>query len=627
MSPPKSNALDLSKIWVHKQNRNKNAGERRRIVAVDTETIDGNIFLIADSENHFLDGAAITFENVAKFLLQHEGKWLFFYNLGYDAESILKLIPKDVLNEYRSRRGWKRQLRFEYHGIKVHYIPKKKLVIAKSNHSVTCFDIAQYYDNKPLTVAYQQNIGRPLAEEYLAMKEKRRFFTIFYYNRHKWKVRHYCIGDCKLTAELADKWVDTFYATFGFYPRNWISSGYLAEKVLINRGIEMPFFHDFEYPVQQLARAAFYGGRFELVQRGYIGECYLYDLNSAYPHALSLLPDLIKCKVATGDTIRSKAAVGFFHIIADIDPSVKVAPFPFRTKDNRIIYPVDEFETYVTLDELNAVKGDPRIKYRILESVQFIPAKGCGYPCKEFIEELYYRRLELKKRNDPLERAIKVVLNSIYGKTAQRTNNIMGNLFCPVVASYITGFVRARLYRFMREHDLERNVVAFATDSVVCRRRLPVPDSDRLGEMKLDKWGTDGYFLSNGFYRINGVWKLRGVGYDYEKKIEVENVAVREGNDGQLYIGLATTKTIHIKSGIIYDKLDDVNKIVEYEKKIDLNSDKKRQWTGDLKSLDDGSWCDSHALSMNVFGKILAKSADFKWQNEEDERYEPESEL
>jgi hypothetical protein len=627
MSPPKSNALDLSKIWVHKQNRNKNISRPQPIVAVDTETHNGNIFLIADSEGNFLDGFNITFEKVAEFLLKHEGKWIFFYNLGYDAESILKLIPKEVLNEYKSRRGLKRQLRFEYRRIKVHYIPKKKLVISKGNHSVRCYDIAQYYDNKPLIIAHQQNIGRPLSKEYLAMKEKRKVFTPFFYKRHKLKVRHYCIGDCKLTAELAEKWVDTFYATFGFYPRNWISSGYLAEKVLINREIEMPFFHDFEYPVQQLARAAFYGGRFELLQRGHIGECYLYDLNSAYPHALSLLPDLTKCNVVSGDTIHPKAEVGFFHIIADIDPSVKVAPFPFRTKDNRIIYPVDEFETYVTLDELNSVEGDTRIKYRILESVQFIPARGCGHPCKEFIEELYYRRLELKKCNNPLERAIKVVLNSTYGKTAQRTNNVMGNLFCPVVASYITGFVRARLYSFMREHNLERNVVAFATDSVVCRRKLPILNSDRLGEMKLDKSGTDGYFLSNGFYRINGVWKLRGVGYDYEKKVEVENVAVREGIDGQLYIGLATTKTIHIRSGIMYNKLNDVNKIVEYERKIDLNSDKKRQWTSDLTSLDDGSWCDSHALSMNVFGRILAKSTDFKWQDEEDERYKPESDL
>jgi hypothetical protein len=147
--------------------------------------------------------------------------------------------------------------------------------------------------------------------------------------------------------------------------------------------------------------------------------------------------------------------------------------------------------------------------------------------------------------------------------------------------------------------------------------------------MKLDKAGQDVYFLSNGFYRFNGVWKLRGIGYDHERKVEVDNVAVRRGDDRQLWIGLATTKTIHIRTGIWYNKLDDVNKIVEYEKKIGLNSDKKRVWNRDLASLDDKSWCDSHALSMDEFGDLMAKeNKEMEWygDNEGDgEGYEPES--
>jgi hypothetical protein len=36
-----------------------------------------------------------------------------------------------------------------------------------------------------------------------------------------------------MTKELAENWIDTFYKQFKFLPRNWISSGYLAEKVLL----------------------------------------------------------------------------------------------------------------------------------------------------------------------------------------------------------------------------------------------------------------------------------------------------------------------------------------------------------------------------------------------------------
>lgn len=82
-----------------------------------------------------------------------------------------------------------------------------------------------------------------------------------------------------------------------------------------------------------------------------------------------------------------------------------------------------------------------------------------------------------------------MVLNSIYGKMAQRVSNNMGNLFLPVVSSSITGYARAQMYRFMRENDLENETVAFATDSLACTRKIPRLNSLDLGKMKLDKKG------------------------------------------------------------------------------------------------------------------------------------------
>ncbi|MGH9923598.1 MAG: DNA polymerase, partial [Nitrososphaerales archaeon] len=373
--------------------------------------------------------------------------------------------------------------------------------------------------------------------------------------------------------------------------------GYLAEKLLIYNNIEIPFFNDIDYAIQELAWQAFYGGRFELVQRGFIGECYLYDINSAYPYALTTLPDITNGRWTNSTKINPKAALGFFRIIAIIDDSVKIAPFPFRTKNYRIIYPVGEFETFVTLEELKAVRGDPRIQYKIIESWQFIPSKNCGYPFKNFIEHWYKKRLGLQKDDNALERAIKIVLNSIYGKMAQRVNNRMGNLFNPVIPSYITGFTRAQLYRFMSEHNLEKDVVAFATDSIAIRSKIPNLNSKRLGEMKRHKSGKDVIFLSNGFYLFNGEWKRRGVGYDRERKVEIEHSDTRISEDGQLYIKVKTTRTTHIKSGILYNRLKSVGKIEKYEKKINLNSDKKRFWFDELKSLHDKSFCDSAPIN------------------------------
>jgi hypothetical protein len=60
-----------------------------------------------------------------------------------------------------------------------------------------------------------------------------------------------------------------------------------------------------------------------------------------------------------------------------------------------------------------------------------------------------------------------------------------------VIAAYITGFARAQLYRFVKEHRLERNVVAFATDSIATTQQILNLNSNEPGEMKLDKEADD----------------------------------------------------------------------------------------------------------------------------------------
>jgi hypothetical protein len=595
----------------------------RQVIGIDTETDNGDIFLICDSNGRHLEHPDISFESVCEFLLRYdEGYWIFFYNLAFDAECILKLIPADILRKQFVR---SKEPKFQYDKYSVHYIEKKQLSIRKGHHVVTCNDIMQYYDGKKLDVAYTENIRKPLDPEYMEIKNTRKDFSLDYFLRNKKKLRKYCITDCMLTKELGVNFVLTFQRQFGFVPRRWTSSGYLAEKVLINYGIRIPFFHDLPYEVQELAWKAFYGGRFELIEKGYIGKCWLYDINSAYPYALSLLPDLTKGRWISINNLHLKAAVGFFHIRAHVDDSVKIAPFPFRTKDNRMIYPVGDFETFVTLHELRAVEGDPRIRYEILDSQQFIQDKECPYPFKNFIEDQYYKRLELKKMNDQLERAIKVVLNSIYGKTAQRVNNVMGNIYNSAIAAYITGYTRAQLYRFVREHGIEKDIVAFATDSVAVKKEIPGLDSEKLGEMKLDKKADDVIYLSNGFYRFNGKWKQRGVGYDREKKVEIAHLDTRIGNNGQLYIAVATTRTTHIKSGIRFNRLRSIGKIDRYEKKIGLSSDRKRHWLDDLNSLHEHKKCDSAPININLVADVIARKSDIEWEDEQGERYIPES--
>ena len=67
-----------------------------------------------------------------------------------------------------------------------------------------------------------------------------------------------------------------------------------------------------------------------------------------------------------------------------------------------------------------------------------------------------------------------------------------------------------------------------------------------------------------------------------------------------------------------------MGKIEEYERKINLNSDKKRFWLSDLESLNDDSFCDSVPIPADMVSDLIAKDG-LEWYD--DEMYEPESDL
>src|SRR3989344_9676799 len=183
--------LAILRTNVH-QDRRLAKSDVRPIYALDTETYEGNVFLIADSEGNFLD--KITPESCLTWLFskRYQGSWNFFYNVTFDAEVILKIFG-DLLYDYKKTRI----LRFHYQDYTIEYIPQKKIAIRKGHHSSVFFDIAQYY-HESLDNAYLHNIGK-LPDWYIEIKKKRSHFTRKYSEKYHNQVRKYCIQDCAYT--------------------------------------------------------------------------------------------------------------------------------------------------------------------------------------------------------------------------------------------------------------------------------------------------------------------------------------------------------------------------------------------------------------------------------------------
>jgi len=75
--------------------------------------------------------------------------------------------------------------------------------------------------------------------------------------------------------------------------------------------------------------------------------------------------------------------------------------------------------------------------FKILDSWQYLD-ENPTYPCKQFIERLYKKRLQLKQQNNPLQLPFKIILNAMYGKTGHRNGKKIGNLFNPIIFPTIT---------------------------------------------------------------------------------------------------------------------------------------------------------------------------------------------
>jgi len=217
-----------------------------------------------------------------------------------------------------------------------------------------------------------------------------------------------------------------------------------------------------------------------------------------------------------------------------------------------------------------------------------------------FVKDLYSKRVAYKKENNEvMQLSCKLLLNSLYGKFAQKIdsqeqhlhiNSItpemfdtceiieikkdifkvvkkikpkFANFIIPIWSSYITSYARMKLF-----NALPKDVIYMDTDSIITRKDLG--DSKRLGELKKEyslkevvvvKPKMYYYKDSDGFDYV----KLKGVG-----KINKETFnSILDGK------GTNITRFAKWKESLRRDLIP--NQTINFIKNIDLE-DTKRSW-------------------------------------------------
>lgn len=261
-----------------------------------------------------------------------------------------------------------------------------------------------------------------------------------------------------------------------------------------------------------VALSGYFGGRFEVPEIGYVGDLHGYDINSAYPHITRNLPCLAHGKFRH---VREyvPGAIGIY--LAGSRTAGKFAPFPFRTHERApdglaktAIYYAHGGKRWVWQDEL-AVARNHFGADGIPVYDGYVWEPECDHKPFANIPELYELRKEYVTQGNGIEKVIKLILNSLYGKTAQSVGWSEKNgipqpppFQCFIWAGLITSGCRAMILDGIMQPDAD--VVSIATDGILSRTRIPSIDADAPKEKILGKWEytavTDGYLFQSGVY-------------------------------------------------------------------------------------------------------------------------------
>jgi hypothetical protein len=131
---------------------------------------------------------------------------------------------------------------------------------------------------------------------------------------------------------------------------------------------------------------------------------------------------------------------------------------------------------------------------------------------------MYDQRRLLQEQGNSLERALKLILNSLYGKLAQTigaTTEGPPRWHQLEYAGYITSYTRAKIYRAMQLNP--DAIIATETDAVFSKEPLDLPLSGALGDWEETIFDEITYLQSGFYYAVtNGeiISKYRGMDRD-----------------------------------------------------------------------------------------------------------------
>lgn len=266
------------------------------------------------------------------------------------------------------------------------------------------------------------------------------------------------------------------------------------------------------------ALASYHGGKNGFyVKPGLYRNVTELDISSAYPHAMKSMPQFVRGYYKKVSSYEA-GLQGVYCITGKV---ARCRYAIFQTHDGKAIHGGEVKNLWVTSYELEEALRSGEIVLKNIFGWLWMPDPSYAHnPLSEYVDEFYAKK-EAVHKGDPKYLTYKLLLNSLYGKFIQnveveengkvnteviieadgRRTNVpkeykAGGLFSPVIATLITGFVRAYLHRL--EHSYQ--AIHSSTDSIKTLARVEAAALPRgLGGLNVEVTG-DCVLLRNKLY-------------------------------------------------------------------------------------------------------------------------------
>ncbi len=427
-----------------------------------------------------------------------------FY-LGYDWTKILTDMPARAI--YHLLRPELRRLPTDegggtskvcWRGYKLDF-KARAMSIWRGDNYVKIWDVGTFFQSTFVKTLEDWGIGGADLPRIKEMKNKRNVFT------YDDDIEGYCLLECRKLAELCTD-LESAHKDAGLPLTSFHGPGATASVALRSMGIQKKR-GKIPRSVASKACYAFFGGRFEHSTIGKVGDCYGDDIVSAYPYEAYRLPCLEhgvwEESLQECDVERNPSALVSFAV-SDCG-NEQWGPLPCRMHDGSIVFARGGFSGHVWGKEyLEACKHWPGIHFKSA----WLLKSDCQ--CQPFSKMLEWFLERERIGKDGKGKAIKLALNSCYGKLAQSVGKPRYRSI--VWAGMITSGTRARLLeRIGPDKDA---IVATATDGLTMTRPIetpPPPLSCRLGSWER-KFHPNTVLVRPGIYWSDDQIKARGLG-------------------------------------------------------------------------------------------------------------------